>query len=193
MLSLPLFITPKNLTQMNLQKLTRPTAIAGLVSLLFFIGSCTGGLQHPDTDFSRKLDSIDHHYPLSKAKMLAEAFKQHKDSVRFGGDLYAMPYSETFNLSMANQLTELKNCVGVRIYYGLDEKEKKVRLMIVGVDENGFDIYLPEEAAAQGGNLKEKNAAEQSVAETGQWGPPPPYSVDNLVTQPGSNTALLNK
>ena len=172
-----------------------------LAFTLVVVASCNDTADTPKppaTEFSRKLDSINHFFPLDKAHLLADVFKANKDSLKFGSDSYAIPFSETFNMDMIRQLTALKNCVGLRIYYGLDNGDKKVKLMIVGVDANGFDIYLPSPPPPAGAITPNgASSSTQSVAETGQWGPPPPYpSATSKTTgtdSTNSNTALLNK
>jgi hypothetical protein len=185
---------------MVLTKKNIPFTLGMLAFTLAVFTSCNdtaGTPKPPATDFSRKLDSINHFFPLDKAHLLADVFKANKDSLKFGSDSYAIPFSETFNLDIISRLTTLKNCVGLRIYYGLDKTDKKVKLMIAGVDANGYDIYLPSPPPPPGAITPNgASSSTESVAETGQWGPPPPYpSVTSKTTgtDSTSNTSLLNK
>ena len=185
---------------MILTKKNSPFILGTLAFTLAIFASCNDtpdNTKPPATDFSRKLDSINHFFPLDKARLLADAFKMNKDSLKFGRDSYSIPFSETFNLATITRLTESKNCVGLRIYYGLDNADKKVKLMIVGVDANGYDIYLPSPPPPPGALTPNgATASAESVVETGQWGPPPPYPTLTKTTRTdstNSNTSLLNK
>jgi hypothetical protein len=69
------------------------------------------------------------HYAENKTKIL-------KDEYHGNGTL---PTCETFDRTAFDQLLAQEGCVGIRIYYGMDE-DLQVKLVVVGVDENDQDI-----------------------------------------------------
>lgn len=82
--------------------------------------------------------------PLSKAKQLTAFFKGQKGQL-INPHLHAkdvIPYSETFDRVAIDELLGLPGCVGIRIYFGLDE-EFKIRLILVGVNDKGEDLIIP--------------------------------------------------
>jgi hypothetical protein len=58
-----------------------------------------------------------------------------------------------FGNEIINQILNEEGCIGIRMYYGIDEKGNK-QLMLVGVDSNGEDL-LPSlgESLDGGGNI----------------------------------------
>jgi hypothetical protein len=73
-------------------------------------------------------------------------------------DLY-IPMSEAFNKQALIDILKDSTCVGIRVYYGLkaDAGQHSFRLIIVGVNEQGKDLYFQKGSAvgadAGGGNL----------------------------------------
>jgi len=81
--------------------------------------------------------------PLSRAKQLKANFKEKKGQL-INPKIPAtdvIPDSETFNREAIDRLLALPGCVGIRIYTGMDE-EFKLRLILVGVDDQGKDLIL---------------------------------------------------
>lgn len=68
-------------------------------------------------------------YEKSKNKILKEEFQAG----------VTLPTSETFDRAAFDQLLSQKDCVGIRIYYGMDE-ESNVKLVVVGVNKNEQDL-----------------------------------------------------
>ena len=68
-------------------------------------------------------------YAKSKNKILKQEFQ----------DTAVLPTCETFDRAALDQLLSQEGCVGIRIYFGMDE-DLNVNLAIVGVDENDHDI-----------------------------------------------------
>jgi hypothetical protein len=76
-----------------------------------------------------RVKELTSHYAENKTKIL-------KDEYHGNGTL---PTCETFDRAAFDQLLAQEGCVGIRIYYGMDE-ESNVKLAVVGVDENDQDI-----------------------------------------------------
>lgn len=76
-----------------------------------------------------------------KLKKLKSDYAQKKNSIL--KDSYqatdTLPTFEIFERASLEQILALNGCVGVRMYYGMDEA-MEVQLIAVGVDENGKDI-----------------------------------------------------
>jgi hypothetical protein len=68
-------------------------------------------------------------YNKNKTKILKDEFH----------DNGTLPTCETFDRAAFDQLLAQEGCVGIRIYYGMDE-DLQVKLVVVGVDENDQDI-----------------------------------------------------
>ena len=77
-----------------------------------------------------KATELTSRYEKNRNKILKEEFK--------GKDI--LPLSETFDRASFDQLLSQEGCVGVRIYFGMDEKQE-VSLVLRGVDKDGQDIY----------------------------------------------------
>jgi hypothetical protein len=71
-------------------------------------------------------------FPLDTA---AEWTKNYRETITMGGTV-----SHFFGRDIINKILEQEDCMGIRIYYALDENGKK-QLIIVGADANENDIY----------------------------------------------------
>jgi hypothetical protein len=100
----------------------------------------------PDTS---ALARIDHFIPLQTIDQYRKDFTVVRDSLsRSNPDLF-LPESEAFNKPQLLELLKNPKCVGIRIYYGLKQgKTNELRCMIVGVDEQGKDLYIEKGAPA---------------------------------------------
>ena len=76
-----------------------------------------------------KVKQLTSNYEENKKKILKDEFQEET----------ILPTSETFDRAAFDQLLSQEGCVGIRIYYGMDE-ESNVKLVAVGVDKNGQDI-----------------------------------------------------
>ena len=76
-----------------------------------------------------RLKELTNRYEENKTKIL-------KDEYHGNGIL---PTCETFERAAFDQLLAQEGCVGIRIYYGMDE-ESNVKLVAVAVDKNDQDI-----------------------------------------------------
>ena len=71
-------------------------------------------------------------FPLNTA---AEWTKNYRDQMQPGD-----PKAHFFGKDIINEILAQEGCMGIRIYYALDEEGKK-QLIIVGADANENDIY----------------------------------------------------
>ena len=76
-----------------------------------------------------RLKELTTHYEKNKTKILKDEF--HRNGT--------LPTCETFERAAFDQLLAQEGCVGIRIYYGMDE-ESNVKLVAVAVDKNDQDI-----------------------------------------------------
>jgi hypothetical protein len=76
-----------------------------------------------------RVKQLTSHYKKNKNKILKDEFH----------DKASLPDCETFERAAFDQLLAQPGCVGVRIYFGMDE-ELNVKLIIVGVNEKNEDI-----------------------------------------------------
>jgi hypothetical protein len=96
-----------------------------------------------------------HSISLDQAKKMTGHFRKEREKVikpEFKGKKM-LPTCETFEREGFDKLLQQPGCVSVRIYLGMDE-EKQVKIIIVGVNEQGEDI-LP--------NLTEKSTSDYGV------------------------------
>jgi hypothetical protein len=95
----------------------------------------------PDTS---SLGKVDHFIPIAQMDEFRKAFQPERDSISSRIGTY-IPESEAFNKEWLLKVLKDPNCVGLKIYYGVKgktERGNEMRLMIVGVDEQGKDLYI---------------------------------------------------
>jgi len=96
------------------------------------------------------LGKIDHFIPIERMDEFRKQYAADRDSIlRSIPGLY-IPYSEAFNKEWLLKVLKDPKCVGLRIYYGVKartEKGNEFRLMIVGVDQQGKDLYIEQGSA----------------------------------------------
>ena len=87
------------------------------------------------------MSTLKHSISLDKVKQLTSRYEKNKKTILKNefqnGE--TLPTCETFERAAFDQLLGQDGCVGIRIYYGMDE-ESNVKLVAVGVDENDQDI-----------------------------------------------------
>jgi len=136
--------------------------------------------EKPDTTgFTKELNNINHVITLERALQLTDNYARNKDSLLSGA--YAnnkdlLPDFETFNLQSIDSLVCQEETVGFRMYLGLDEN-KKIRLVLAGVDANGADIL--QETRQGRGELKQRGMLTTAAA------PPPPAAKNSLLLEEG--------
>ena len=116
-----------------------------------------------------------HLIPLSLAKEMIVRYSELKNSILENeykdSDLLAI--SETFNADDVRLLLLQPNCIGFRIYYGMDNT-KKIHAILTGVDINGNDITI------NNPNLEQKENGEYVLEESARCPPMcPPNNILN--------------
>ena len=99
----------------------------------------------PTPPDSSSLGKIDHFIPLAQMEEFRKAFQPERDSIQSKVPGTYIPESESFNKEWLLKVLKDPKCVGLRVYYGVKSKTEKgneFRLMIVGVDEAGKDLYI---------------------------------------------------
>jgi hypothetical protein len=101
------------------------------------------------------LARIDHLIPVQTIDQYRKDYMVLRDTVARAIPNLFLPESEAFNKPQLLELLKNPKCVGIRIIYGLKPgKTNEMRCMIVGVDEQGQNLYIDRgsPAAAQTGN-----------------------------------------
>ena len=87
------------------------------------------------------MSTLKHSISQDKVKQLTSNYEKNKTKIlkkKFHGEAI-LPTSETFDRAAFDQLLSQEGCVGVRIYFGMDE-DLKVQLVVVGVNEKGQNL-----------------------------------------------------
>jgi hypothetical protein len=82
-----------------------------------------------------------HSISVDAAKKMTRHFREKKDSM-LSGDYKkkgSLPVCETFDRGAFDEVLANPGCVGLRVYFAMDE-ELMVRVVIVGVNEKGEDM-----------------------------------------------------
>jgi hypothetical protein len=112
-----------------------------------FLSSCDNdngtGVNIPNPKDTSALGRINHFIPTEDIERYKKDYIVQRDSLaRSNSDLF-IPLDEAFNKQALLDLLKDPKNVGLKIYYGIKTgKRKEVRLIIVGVDEQGNDLYL---------------------------------------------------
>ena len=115
---------------------------------------------------SDKVKQLTSNYEENKKKILKDEFQEET----------ILPISETFDRAAFDQLLSQVGCVGIRIYYGMDE-ESNVKLVAVGVDKNGQDILTSTTASKKTTNDETTDDAVFALSDglrCPPYCPPPP-------------------
>ena len=113
-----------------------------------------------------KVKQLTSNYEENKKKILKDEFQEET----------ILPTSETFDRAAFDQLLSQEGCVGIRIYYGMDE-ESNVKLVAVGVDKNGQDILTSTTASKKTTNDETTDDAVFALSDglrCPPYCPPPP-------------------
>jgi hypothetical protein len=116
------------------------------------------------------LGRIDHFIPVAEISQYKKNYTAARDSLVKCLPNFYFAESEAFNKPQLLEVLKDPKCVGIRIYYGIKQDRKsELRCIIVGVDEQGRDLYIQKTgtAAAQTTPL-------QGGLEYGQCEPPCP-------------------
>ena len=111
----------------------------------------------------------DHFIPVMSIDLFRKDFAGIQDSLRRSYPNLYVPQCETFNKKQLTDVLNLPTCVGLKFYYGIKDtkKRKELRLMIVGVDSAGHDLYIK-----KGSTLATQASDENGGLEYGQCSPP---------------------
>lgn len=84
------------------------------------------------TNSSDYTGNADHSITLTEA---SEWTENYRNSMPVGGTI-----AHLFGRDAIQNILDQDGCMGIRIYYAIDEEEKK-QLIVVGVDSNKDDLY----------------------------------------------------
>lgn len=134
-----------------------------------------GGVHIPVPKDSSALGKINHFIPVKDIEQFKSAFAVQRDSLTRMNPNLVIPVSETFNKEALLDILKDSTNVGVRIYYGVKQigNRNEVRLMLVGVNAAGKDLYYKN--GGEAGKLSAKvppPPEEEGGVEYGQCTPP---------------------
>ncbi|HTD92817.1 MAG TPA: hypothetical protein VK644_03355 [Chitinophagaceae bacterium] len=122
-----------------------------VLAFLFFLASCndktpppdTGSVQIPNPQDTSALGKINHFIEKTDIENFRKEFANQRDSLSRSNPYLFIPVSETFNKQALLNLLKDSTNVGLRIYYGVKKgnNRNEVRLMLVGVNSKGEDLY----------------------------------------------------
>jgi hypothetical protein len=125
---------------------------AGIVlAAMLFMVSCNNNTGDqaiiPIPKDTSALGKIDHFIPRGTIDEFEAAFKKQREQLQQLSQGLFIPYSETFNKQSMIALLQIPDCVGLRILYGVSQKDSTntIRLMLVGVNSKGENLYLTEQ------------------------------------------------
>ncbi|WP_276480611.1 hypothetical protein [Paraflavitalea pollutisoli] len=126
--------------------------LAGTVVFTFLFVACGNDGHHgdgvwiPDVKDSSELAMRDHFIPKDSIEVYKKRFDLQRDTIKAKIPTLFIPFSESFNRKSILNLMKDTNCVGIRVYYGATAVRKNglqdVRLIVVGVDKKGNDLYV---------------------------------------------------
>ncbi|WP_462249750.1 hypothetical protein [Ferruginibacter sp.] len=163
-----------------------------LLPVIFFMTSCnndSGGVVIQVPNDTSALGKINHFIPLAQIKAYEAAFASERDSLLKFRPGFSIPLSEAFNKQSIIELLQIPDCVGIRILYGIKKNgdSSSVRLVLVGVNSKGENLYLSEQkpgrttnetatADSAGRQMKTAESSDEEVGgeEHGQCNPPCP-------------------
>ncbi len=144
---------------------------AGLVLILH---SCNTGDEKgvwipvpPDTS---ALGKKDHFIPMAELEKFRAQYGVERDSLARKAPTLSIPTAEAFNKKALIEILKDPRCVGIRVYYGVKQgnKSNELRLILVGVDEQGKDLYITKGNAA----ANQTGGGGKGGTEYGQCTPP---------------------
>ncbi|WP_207511641.1 hypothetical protein [Longitalea luteola] len=142
-----------------------------------FIGSCKN--EEPGKDLvcisvpedTSALGRKNHFIPVMSIDIYEKDFRNTRDSLKRSFPDLFIPDSETFNKASIVEFFQNPKVVGLKFYYGIKpgpEKKKALRIMIVGVDSAGNNVYIRDKKGA----LAAQAGGENGGLEYGQCNPP---------------------
>jgi hypothetical protein len=143
------------------------------------ISSCGGGGTQPGKDevcIKNKKDTSElgrknHFIPVMSIDIYKKDFEGARDTiVQRVPDIF-IPNSETFNRASIIEFLKDSTVVGLKFYYGIkpgNDKKRSLRLMIVGVDSAGKNVYIHNKTNGLGA----QSGDDAGGLEYGQCNPP---------------------
>ena len=116
------------------------------------------------------LPNLNHNISLQQAIEMTSRYRKEKGVIlRPEVDKNVLPICESFNKTAFEELSRQPGCVGIRCYFGMDEKNN-IKVLFVGVNDKDEDMLPPAGPQLAGGG--------SSIADVGQRCPPicPPSS-----------------
>ncbi|MGF2413325.1 hypothetical protein [Ferruginibacter sp.] len=126
------------------------TAVLLLLPVILYTVSCK---QNREGEFipvpkdTSALGKIDHFIPLEQIREYQAAFARERDSLLKLRPTTSIPFSEAFNKKAIIEILQIPDCVGIKILYGIKQSgdSNSVRLILVGVDSRGNNLYLKDD------------------------------------------------
>ncbi|MDF2187039.1 hypothetical protein [Paraflavitalea sp. CAU 1676] len=165
----------------NLRKLSlqRALLLTGAVTLSLMISSCGDGgpkgdgVWIPTPVDSSALGVRDHFIPKDSIAAYRKRFDADRDTLAKLMPSLFIPFSEAFNKKSVLDLMKDSNCIGIRVYYGATAINSKgrqdLRLILVGVDKKGNDLFVRKSSGAEAPSL---GSGGEGGFEYGQCAPP---------------------
>lgn len=118
-----------------------------LVLSVIILSSCDNdngaGVNIPTPKDTSALSRINHFIPQDDIERFKKDYMVVRDSLARSNPEFFIPLTEAFNKQALLDLLKDPKNVGLKIYYGVKTgKRKELRMIIVGVDEQGNDLYL---------------------------------------------------
>lgn len=103
----------------------------------------------PNPKDSSVLAKIDHYIPLGEIKEYRAAFTSTSDSLQRSFPSLLLPDAEAFNKAIILEILKDPRSVGIRVYHGIKKggKRDELRVILVGVDAQGKDLYIKKGSA----------------------------------------------
>jgi len=151
--------------------------------LFFFMGallisSCGGGTQPGKDEVCIKnpkdtsdLGKRNHFIPVMSIDIYKKDFVAARDTIKQRIPDIMIPDYEIFNRASIVEYLSDSTVVGLKFYHGIkpgNDKTRALRLMIVGVDKDGKNVYLKDKKTAMGA----QSGSDDGGLEYGQCSPP---------------------
>jgi hypothetical protein len=158
--------------------MTYPRLLIFLMGALL-IGSCKEQPQPPEKDLvcisvpidTSVLGRKNHFIPVMSIDIYKKDFDTTRVNLTRAFPDLIVPNSETFNKASIVEFFKNPKVVGLKCYYGVkpgSDKKKSLRMMIVGVDSAGNNVYIKGKRSA----LAAQATNEDGGVEYGQCTPP---------------------
>jgi len=162
-------------TNMKKSLLTYPLILLFFMGALL-IGSCKEGPKPGQICITIPKDTSElgrrnHFIPVMDIDIFRKDFQAVRDSVVSRNPNFFIPNSETFNIAAIDSFVQNPKVFGLRFYYGIKPgvgNKKALRLIVVGVDSLGHDIYIKKKGAALAAQVSDDDGG----LEYGQCSPP---------------------